>query len=162
MRRVAWYIPIVLLFILSQVLALNTSSPQTLLKLASIILGFAYGALFGLTPTITSEWFGLPHFSKNWGFVATAPILGAYLFNLAFGINLDAHASPEESSSISRLRGIAMRAGNGKERLCFDGPPCYAASLRMTIIACLVAELLCIYALFRDRQMRPKAEVRLL
>ena len=122
------------------------------------MLGFAYGALFSLTPTITSEWFGLPHFSQNWGFVAVAPVVGAYFFNPGFGMNLDAHASLDDKSPISRLRSIVMRAGVSRELLCFEGPPCYSASLKMTITACMVAVLLCVYALFRDRQMRPQTD----
>ena len=123
-----------------------------------MILGFGYGALISLIPTITSEWFGLPHFSQNWGCVVVAPIVGAYFFNLGFGMNLDAHASLDDTSPISRSRGIVMRAGVSRERLCFEGLPCYSASLKMTIMACMVAMLLCIYALFRDRQMRPQTD----
>ncbi len=153
MRRVSWLIPISSLFILSQCFALNATSAEMPLKLASITLGSAYGALFSLVPIITSEWFGLPHFSQNWGCVALAPILGSNLFGLVFGMVLDAHVNPEDVSATSRR--LMMRTGIGKERLCSDGPSCYAASLKLTIAACTVAELLCIHALWRDRRMRP-------
>ncbi|KAF8341288.1 major facilitator superfamily domain-containing protein [Cantharellus anzutake] len=157
-RRVAWFIPITFVFILSQFLGLSATSAQMPLNLASVTLGFAYGATWSLAPTITAEWFGLAHFSQNWGFVAVAPILGGNLFSLAFGMNLDAHASLGDATAPAQLRAILRRAGIGKERLCFDGPPCYAASLKMTILACMVAELLCIYALRRDRRKHPQSK----
>ena len=46
------------LFIISQVLALSVSNVDTL-WIATVLLGFAYGSLFGTMPAIMIEWFGL-------------------------------------------------------------------------------------------------------
>ncbi|THH27986.1 hypothetical protein EUX98_g6202 [Antrodiella citrinella] len=54
------------LFVISQGILYTTENSDNLWK-ASATLGIAYGSLFGLFPTITIEWFGLPHFSENWG-----------------------------------------------------------------------------------------------
>jgi len=156
-RRVSWLIPISFLFILSQYFALNATSAETPLKLASITLGFAYGATYSLVPIVTSEWFGLPRFSQNWGCVVVGPLFGSNLFGLAFGMILDAHVNPKDAATSTALQSrMFMRRGGsiGKERLCFDGPPCYADSFKLTIAACTVAALLSILALWRDRRMR--------
>lgn len=49
---------VAVLFILSQVVLINTGDVSKL-WIASACLGFAYGSLFGLLPTLTIEWFGL-------------------------------------------------------------------------------------------------------
>lgn len=46
------------LFIISQVMTFSIESISNLWK-ASALLGFAYGGLFGLFPTLVIEWFGL-------------------------------------------------------------------------------------------------------
>lgn len=46
------------LFIVSQMMTFSIGSISNLWK-ASALLGFAYGGLFGLFPTLVIEWFGL-------------------------------------------------------------------------------------------------------
>ena len=46
------------LFIISQTIAIMVSSVETL-WVATLLLGFAYGSLFGSSPTIIIDWFGL-------------------------------------------------------------------------------------------------------
>ncbi|TFY80895.1 hypothetical protein EWM64_g3108 [Hericium alpestre] len=69
------------LFITSQLVLLGADSVRNLWQ-ASALLGFAYGSMFGLFPTVTIEWFGLTHFSENWGFVSLAPVVGGNLFSI--------------------------------------------------------------------------------
>ncbi len=138
------------------------------------MLGFAYGCLFGLFPTITIEWFGLrtyssmehclgidlrvAHFSENWGFVSLAPMLGGNAFSIAFGRNLDAHAPSELDSpdaSISRglpvLSSLVLReATSDSSHQCLQGKECYAGSLLMTTTACCIALVLAVYAGWKD------------
>ena len=117
--------------------------------------------MFSLATVVALDWFGFPHFSMNWGFVALAPVLGANVFSLAFGRNMDAHASPESppgSGAMARTMSgvgdvLSRRAGvNSSQRLCFDGLSCYEASLRMTIVACSIATALSVLATWRDRK----------
>lgn len=49
---------VALLFVLSQIMALNTTDVTQLWQ-SSLALGLAYGSLFGLYPAIAIEWFGL-------------------------------------------------------------------------------------------------------
>ncbi|KAI8984864.1 MFS general substrate transporter [Trametes punicea] len=85
------------MFIISQVMCYSIDSVSNLWK-ASALLGVAYGGLFGLFPTLVIEWFGLPHFSENWGFVSLSPMLGGNIFSIAFGRNIDSHGTDDDAS----------------------------------------------------------------
>jgi hypothetical protein len=151
-RRCFWLIPVSLLFVVSQTLARNTTTPD-MLWLSSASLGTAYGAMFSLVPMVIIEWFGLARFSRNWGTVAMSPVLGGNIFSLAFGMNLDRHASRPTTgagSTVHRLRGGLP---DTSDHLCFDGLKCYQSSLDLTILACVAASLLSILAFWRDRRV---------
>ncbi|THH17574.1 hypothetical protein EW146_g3249 [Bondarzewia mesenterica] len=86
------------LFVLSQAVTVGLDDVRRLWQ-ASALLGFAYGSMFGLFPTVCIEWFGLgmrtsslahvpypssafppAHFSENWGYVSLSPVIGGNLF----------------------------------------------------------------------------------
>jgi hypothetical protein len=73
-----------------------------------------------------------------------SPMGGGYLFSLAFGRNLDAHA-PHES-------GTPAPRGTSSAHQCLEGRACYVDSLRLTTIACAVAVVLSVWAGWRDRR----------
>ena len=57
--RRAYSIPLVaILFFISQLVAMSIVDVKDLWK-ASLLVGFSYGAMFGLFPTITIDWFGM-------------------------------------------------------------------------------------------------------
>ncbi|KAG0287400.1 hypothetical protein BGZ97_007103, partial [Linnemannia gamsii] len=51
----------------------------------SLFVGLGYGSVFGVAPTIVSEWFGVSNFGTNWGWISIAPAVGGQVFNLIFG-----------------------------------------------------------------------------
>ncbi|KAG9302958.1 hypothetical protein G9A89_022375 [Geosiphon pyriformis] len=59
------------------------------LGLATALIGFGYGNMFGIVPTITSEWFGLRRFGSNWGFLSYAIPIGGQMLSLLFALNKD-------------------------------------------------------------------------
>jgi len=157
-------------FVLSQYMATVIDRVADLWQ-ASALLGLAYGGVFGLFPTMTIEWFGLSHFSENWGFVSVSPMIGGNLFSLAFGQNLDNHAAPDPPSlsslnaslaanstlrnsslPIEALRSILPRGGLPSTKQCFQGRECYISSLYLTIAACSFALMLSLYAAYKDRR----------
>jgi len=140
LRRTYCILLVALLFLLSQVMAILTSDVQHLYK-TSAMLGFSYGGMFGLFPSITIEWFGLSHFSENWGLLSLSPVIGGNLFSLAFGRNLDAHTSSAPASS-----------SPSATSQCVQGVECYIASLYLTIGACLLASVLAVWAGLRDKR----------
>ncbi|KAH9936843.1 MFS general substrate transporter [Epithele typhae] len=173
------------MFIVSQAACLAIDNVADLWK-ASLLLGLSYGGLFGLFPTLVIEWFGLAHFSENWGFVSLSPMIGGNVFSIAFGRNLDAHAdgpgpAPNATSVTSALSAItshlsavagtstaaaaaelgARAGGAPAAHHCVDGRACYVDSLRMTVGACCVALALGVYASWRDlRRQRLQAQWR--
>lgn len=99
------------------------------------------------------------HFSENWGYVSLAPMIGGNVFSIAFGRNLDAHASEGSESSLLNRALVAshifLRDGApSSSHQCLGGRSCYVDSIRMTLGACTLALLLGIYAGWRHRQSK--------
>jgi len=143
------------LFIISQATAIIVSSVETL-WVATLLLGLAYGSLFGSCPTIIIEWFGLAHLSENWGYASFSPVLGGNLFSLMFGRYLDAHAPTQDPSSSLATRAWSLISLVSRElpseHQCFDGKTCYLGSLQVTLVACIVSLGLSWWAGVRDGQ----------
>ncbi|EJU05967.1 MFS general substrate transporter [Dacryopinax primogenitus] len=158
---------VALSFIVSQLVAARISY-ATHLWVASMLLGLSYGSVFGIMPMVSLEWFGMGHFSQNWGFLALSPLFGGNLFNLFFGRNYDSHsrpvavgATPDHStlasvsptgSTAASLMHLAARAGGVSDphKQCFDGRLCYVDSLTLTTVACCLAFVLSFWAAWRD------------
>ncbi|KAI9512757.1 MFS general substrate transporter [Russula earlei] len=131
------------LFILSQLSLLAIGNVRHL-WIASGLVGLAYGCWFGLLPTISIEWFGIAHFSENWGIVSIFPVLGANFFSIAFGRNLDAHEPPEYSPMPSNA------PPSISARQCLAGRECYVQTLYLNLWACVFVLCLSILAGRRD------------
>lgn len=153
-----WFLPIVAsLFIVSQFTALATTHVEHL-WVVSTILGFAYGSLFNVIPILVLEWFGMAHFSQNFGTINLAPILGGNLFNLLFGYIYDTHTIgriglPESASLASRSASILLRSGgtiaDDDQHACLLGEACYGAAFKMTTFGCFIALALSLAAGFK-------------
>ncbi|KAG0374291.1 hypothetical protein BGX24_010583 [Mortierella sp. AD032] len=63
----------------------------------SLFVGLGYGSVFGVAPTIVSEWFGVSNFGTNWGWISIGPAVGGQVFNLVFGWLYDLEAQQEHS-----------------------------------------------------------------
>ncbi|KAF9782320.1 major facilitator superfamily domain-containing protein [Thelephora terrestris] len=121
-------------FVVSQLVGLGVQDIKHL-QYAVVLVGISYGGVFGLLPTIIIEWFGMDHFSENWGLVSLSPLVMGNIFSMVFGRIFDAHSSHSEHG---------MR--------CFEGARCYSASLYMTTLACLGAFMLAVVAAKRDQK----------
>ncbi|KAJ3998319.1 major facilitator superfamily domain-containing protein [Lentinula boryana] len=128
----------------SQIAAAYIENVRVLWR-ASALLGLGYGSMFSLYATLCIEWFGLPHFSENWGYLSLSPLFGGNIFSVAFGRNLDKHERSAESAYMPPPPGIPPRQ-------CLDGLTCYVDSLHLTIGACVCALALSIWAVWRDRK----------
>jgi len=133
--------PVSALFICALLMLIMISDVHHLWA-ASGFIGFAYGCWFGLLPAISIEWFGLAHFSENWGIISIFPIIGGNLFSIAFGRNLDAH-EPATSPISDAPPSISARQ-------CMDGRECYVQSLYLNLLACTIALALSVWAGRRD------------
>jgi len=139
-------------FFISQVAAANIDDVRNL-YISSTLLGLAHGSVFSLFPNMCIEWFGLTHFSENWGYLSLSPMAAGNLFSLAFGRNLDAHEGAQPSSP-STVVDYATQ--------CLQGRECYVDTLYITIAGCFAAMVLSIWAGWRDRQkLNAKAYMRI-
>ncbi|KAJ3571673.1 hypothetical protein NP233_g3602 [Leucocoprinus birnbaumii] len=142
---------------LSQVIAANIDK-ITSLWLSSSILGLSYGSLFSLFPQVCIDWFGLPHFAENWGYLNLAPMVAGNIFMLFFGRNLDAHEAISHSTSATSraLSALMRRAGGlsqpGETPKCLEGKECYVAALHLTAVMTFGCILLSVVAAWRDRR----------
>ncbi|WWC67450.1 uncharacterized protein I206_101358 [Kwoniella pini CBS 10737] len=162
-RRV-WFLPVVaVLFIISQISALETTHVQSL-WMVSTLLGLAYGSLFNVLPMLILEWFGMRHFSQNWGWVAVAPVLGGNAFNLLFGKVYDSHTIGKIGTSDELFEGITevvrkvlKRDGgaipdDGKHD-CLVGEECYGIAFKISTIGNLIALALSIWVGIRREKI---------
>ncbi|KAK1230968.1 hypothetical protein PQX77_005942 [Marasmius sp. AFHP31] len=115
---------------------------------ASALLGLGYGTVFSLFAALCVEWFGVAHFSENWGYLSLAPMVGGNLFSIAFGRNLDAH----EKAAALEPNPQTFAPKPEKELQCLDGKACYVDSIHLTTIACVVAMGLSVWAAWRDKK----------
>ncbi|KAG6844571.1 hypothetical protein H0H87_005786, partial [Tephrocybe sp. NHM501043] len=79
-----------LLFLLSQVLALFVDDVRNL-WIVSAALGLALGSVSLLMPMVVLDWWGMHHFSENWGYIVFSPAIAGNIFSYAFGRILDSN-----------------------------------------------------------------------
>ncbi|KAF8812688.1 MFS general substrate transporter [Phlegmacium glaucopus] len=128
------------LFFVSQLMLANVTDISHL-WIPSSLLGLAHGTLYSIYPTVCLEWFGMPHFSENWGYLGLSLLAGGNLFSLAFGRNLDAHdISPKHSNPPTH------------GPVCVQGLDCYVQAIYLTIGATFLSILLCVWAGYREKQ----------
>jgi len=135
-RRVQWIAIATASFLVSQLVGLRVQDIEQL-QYAVALVGISYGAVFGLTPVIVLEWFGMAHVSENRGLVNLSLLLMGNVFSMMFGWIFDSHSTHDEHG---------MR--------CLEGARCYSASLYMTTLACICALILAVVAVERDRKYK--------
>ncbi|XP_006457578.1 hypothetical protein AGABI2DRAFT_154754 [Agaricus bisporus var. bisporus H97] len=135
---------------LSQVAAARITMTSDL-WLASAMLGISYGAVFSIMPQICIEWFGLQHFSENWGYLSMSPMVAGNLFMLFFGRNLDAHEPRTSLQSPYTARRENLLTPDDIPR-CLEGKDCYVAALYLTMFMTFTCILLSVWAGWREHQ----------
>ncbi|GLB33203.1 putative MFS general substrate transporter [Lyophyllum shimeji] len=130
-------------FLASQVMVANIDDIHNL-WLASATLGLAHGSAFSLLAPVCLDWFGMPHFSENSGYLALSPIFAGNLFSFVFGRTLDSN---------SASTGALLRPQTTGEGRCVLGRQCYVEALYLTMGACFVALVLSFWAGWRDRML---------
>ncbi|CAD6901141.1 unnamed protein product [Tilletia controversa] len=130
-----WLLALVsLLAVSSQALAAMPDVITTVSRLliVSSLTGLMYGTLFGISPSLAFEWFGMKHFSQNWGIVSLSPVVAGNVFNILFGRVFDAHVPADAPS-----------------HQCPYGEECYRSVFVVTTVCCLVAAVLSVVLIIR-------------
>ncbi|KAG6915674.1 hypothetical protein DXG01_010504 [Tephrocybe rancida] len=129
-------------FFISQVMASLIVDDIKHLWMASAMLGLAHGSVFSLFPNVCLEWFGMPHFSENWGYLSASPIVAGNIFSVVFGRNLDSHDLSSPDVAHSTVVSTTCTLGRG----------CYVDALYLTTAGCFLAIILSVWAGLRDRR----------
>jgi len=124
----------------AQLLALLIQNPNFLF-LVSSLTGLAYGALFGVFPSIVADAFGVQGLSLNWGFVIFAPVLSGNVYNLCYGRVLDSNG--------------------GATGECGKGLGCYSSAYWVTLASSLAGAVLALWCIgYEARARTHKAALR--
>jgi MFS family permease len=114
------------LFFIAVLLAIIITSPLYLFWVSSLN-GLAYGMLFGVSPTIVSEAFGVNGLSTNWGAMTISCVIAGNVLNLLYGRVFDGNSQLGEEG-----RKVCLK-GNG----CYRGA--YWGALAVTLLGAGVA-----------------------
>ncbi|KAI1316541.1 hypothetical protein EDD11_009880 [Mortierella claussenii] len=105
------------------------------LYLCSILTGLAYGGFFGVAGIIVAELWGAETCGQNWGWLSWGSALGGMLFNLLFGIVMDA----------------ARPVVDGEPQTC-KGHKCFRWALLVSFSACILSCLLGVVMSIRQKR----------
>ncbi|XP_059669451.1 uncharacterized protein LOC132314628 [Cornus florida] len=109
------------------------------LYLASVIIGFCFGAQWPLIFAIISDIFGLKYYSTLYYFGAVASPVGAYILN----VKVAGHLYDKEALKQMKAKGLKRKTG---EDLVCTGEECYRLSFIViavtTLVACIVLFIL--------------------
>ncbi|KAF8075793.1 major facilitator superfamily domain-containing protein [Lyophyllum atratum] len=139
------------LFCISQVIIANIDDVHNL-WMASAMTGLAYGSTLSLFPHVCIEWFGMLHFSENWGYLAAAPLVAGNVFSFVFGRTLDSHDTSAADPFVPPA---------GPVRQCMLGRQCYVHALYLTMGACFLAIVLSGWTSCRYRKMLARRRMML-
>ncbi|KIS71737.1 uncharacterized protein UMAG_10046 [Mycosarcoma maydis] len=163
-NRVWLLIVVTTLALASQLLAALPGAVTTVDHLfgVSALTGLAYGTLFGVCPTLIFEWFGMKHFSQNYGFVSLSPVVAGNVFNLLFGLIYDSHV-PQDKRLLSAVVNAfkpSERPGTPEDHpssrhLCMDGDECYRQVFVVTSVGCVLAVVLSFVLVVRRASKLP-------
>lgn len=129
------------LFVVAQILALSVRDPHYLWVVSSIS-GLGYGALFGVSPSLVADAFGVSGLSLNWGIMMLGPVIWGNTFNIVYGRVFDSHSKILE---------------NG-DRLCSEGVMCYRDAYLATFSVSIVAVAVSLWSVWHDNKARKAKE----
>ena len=119
------------------------------LYIASVIIGFCFGAQWPLVFAIISELFGLKYYSTLYNFGAVASPVGAYILNVKVAGKLyDIEAEKQKAAGLASA--VAAKAG-GKDISCI-GVKCFKLSFLIVTGATLFGVLVSLLLVIRTRE----------
>ncbi|TXT13159.1 hypothetical protein VHUM_01560 [Vanrija humicola] len=90
-------------------------------------VGLLYGAIFTLTPAITSSHFGPTNFGLAWGLVSYFPALGAAIFSYTYSFLAVSNVQVSPDASVDQT-------------LCY-GAKCFSTTFYISAVGCVVSAL---------------------
>ncbi|KAF7148444.1 hypothetical protein RHSIM_Rhsim03G0114600 [Rhododendron simsii] len=115
------------------------------LYIASVIVGFSYGACWPLTFAIISEIFGLKYYSTLYNFGAVASPIGSYILNVrVVGPLYDKEARRQLAAA-----GIVRKAG---EELNCNGVQCFKLAFLIVTAVTILGAIVSVFLVVRTRK----------
>ena len=115
------------------------------LYVASVIIGFYFGAQWALLYAIISEIFGLKHYSTFFNFAGVASPIGSYLFN----VRVAGHLYDKEAKRQMAALGIQRKLG---EELNCNGVECFKLAFIIIIGVTVFGSLVSFMLVIRTRR----------
>ncbi|XP_008779532.3 uncharacterized protein LOC103699272 [Phoenix dactylifera] len=112
------------------------------LYVASVIVGFCFGAQWTLLFAIISEIFGLKYYSTLYNFGGVASPIGSYILNVRIAGHLYDRETAKQSNGLLRA--------NGKDLTCI-GVECYKLSFIIITAATVLGALVSLILVWRTR-----------
>ncbi|KAF6140288.1 hypothetical protein GIB67_000336 [Kingdonia uniflora] len=112
--------------------------------IASVIIGFSFGAQWPLLFAIISELFGLKYYSTLYNFGSVASPIGNYILN----VRVAGHLYDKEAKKQMLASGIALSA---KKELSCDGVICYRLSFIIITAATVFGTLISLILVWRTK-----------
>ncbi|KAI3989595.1 hypothetical protein MKX01_036204 [Papaver californicum] len=113
---------------------------------ASVIIGFCFGAQWPLMFAIISEIFGLKYYSTLYNFGSVASPIGAYLLN----VRVTGHLYDEEAKRQLEASGLQTTSDVGKDLPC-QGVQCFRLSFIIITAATIFGTLISLILVWRTR-----------
>ncbi|XP_057443370.1 uncharacterized protein LOC130735349 [Lotus japonicus] len=115
------------------------------LYIASIVIGFCFGAIWPILFSIISELFGLKHYSTLYNVGTLAVPIGSYLFNvMVVGYLYDKEARKQ-------MKALGLERKPGEELNC-NGGECYKLSFIIITVVCLLGALVSFILALRTKK----------
>ncbi|XP_022641623.1 protein NUCLEAR FUSION DEFECTIVE 4 isoform X1 [Vigna radiata var. radiata] len=116
------------------------------LYVASIVIGFCYGANWPLIYSVISELFGLKHYSTLYNLGSLAGPIGSYLL----GVRVAGYLYDKEA--MRQIEAMGKKTSPGEELNC-NGEECFKLAFIITTAVSLFGALLSLILVFRTKQL---------
>ncbi|QCD94419.1 protein NUCLEAR FUSION DEFECTIVE 4-like [Vigna unguiculata] len=116
------------------------------LYVASIVIGFCFGANWPLIYSVISELFGLKHYSTLYNFGSLAGPIGSYLLSVRVAGYL------YDREAMRQMEAKGQKTSPGEELNC-NGEECFKLAFIIITAVCLLGALLSLILVFRTKKL---------
>ncbi|KAF7147119.1 hypothetical protein RHSIM_Rhsim03G0113400 [Rhododendron simsii] len=138
------FLTLILLFSCIGHLLIAVNVPNGL-YLASVIIGFSFGAQWPLLFAIISELFGLKYYSTLYNFGGVASPIGLYILN----VKVTGHLYDKEAERQLAAAGIVRKAG---EELNCNGVDCFKQAFVIITVVTVIGAIVSVILVVRTRK----------
>lgn len=122
------------------------------LYVASIVIGFCFGAQWPVIFAIISELFGLKHYSTLYNLVGSASPLGTYILSVRVAGNLyDFEAKKKQNLTLDLIRASSPVPAPHRSELTCIGVSCFRETFIIMAIVSILGSIICGWLVMRTK-----------